>query len=111
MTLVHKSYQRLKWTPSLSAKALLKIISAGIFHVQPIPLQSLQSISVHKHRWKGIEFFETLVHCLIQVKFKFLHPATMLLKLIRHKDLSSDETLRCELCAYDKNHSAAEMLS
>jgi uncharacterized protein (DUF2336 family) len=35
----------------------------------------------------------------------------MLLKLIRHKDLSSDETLRCELCAYDKNRSAAEMLS
>ncbi len=79
--------------------------------MQPIPLQSVQSISAHKHRWKEIDFFETLVHCLIQVKFKFLHPATMLLKLIRHKDLSSDETLRCELCAYDKNHSAAEMLS
>lgn len=51
------------------------------------------------------------MHCLIQVKFKFLHPATMLLKLIRHKDLSSDEMLRCELSAYDNNHSAAEMLS
>lgn len=35
----------------------------------------------------------------------------MLLKLIRHKDLSSDEMLRCELSAYDNNHSAAEMLS
>jgi hypothetical protein len=35
----------------------------------------------------------------------------MLLKLIRHKDLYSDEMLRCELYAYDKNHSAAEMLS
>lgn len=51
------------------------------------------------------------MHCLIQVKFKFLHSATMLLKLIRHKDLYSDEMLRCELYAYDKNHSAAEMLS
>jgi hypothetical protein len=56
MTLVRKSYQRWKWTPSLTAKSPLKIIRAGIFLVQPIPLQSVQSISAHKHRWKDIEF-------------------------------------------------------
>jgi hypothetical protein len=39
----------------LTAKAPPKIIRAGIFHMQPIPLQSVQSISAHKHRWKDIE--------------------------------------------------------